>query len=105
MIICIYIGLLSIKSSLTKSQYQLNLMARDQGATPHTSYTSLVINVIDVNDNTPSFLKSTYTGVVGENSGAGEFVLVISASDNDIGNTFFLFCFFLYVISTKLTFD
>ena len=67
-------------------------MARDQGATPHTSYTSLVINVIDVNDNKPSFLKSTYTSVVGENNGAGEFVLVISASDNDIGNTYFFLC-------------
>lgn len=88
---------MSIKSSLKKSQYLLNLMARDQGATPHTSYTSLVINVIDVNDNTPSFLKSTYTGVVGENNGAGEFVLVISASDDDIGNIYIFIYFYFFM--------
>ncbi|XP_052077487.1 protein dachsous-like [Mytilus californianus] len=82
-------GLLSIKSSLDreeKSQYILNLMARDEGVTPWTAYTSLTIKIVDVNDNKPVFQKSTYSGVVTENNGGGDFILVISATDQDTGD-------------------
>ncbi|VDH90723.1 protocadherin-16/23 [Mytilus galloprovincialis] len=82
-------GLLSIQSALDreeKSQYILNLMARDEGVTPRTAYTSLTIKVVDVNDNKPVFQKSTYSGVVTENNGGGDFILVISATDQDTGD-------------------
>lgn len=58
-------------------------MARDNGLTPRSSFTSLTINIIDVNDNKPRFQMSKYQGKITENNKGGDFIVAVSATDND----------------------
>ena len=43
----------------------------------------MVVNVLDSNDHSPTFLASNYTGLVVENSNVGNIVLAIEATDLD----------------------
>jgi len=43
----------------------------------------LIVNILDVNDEKPSFLASSYSFHVLENQPAGSLVGVVSARDND----------------------
>ena len=45
----------------------------------------IVINVVDENDNSPQFEKSSYVAVVAENRKIGSSILTIRASDPDSG--------------------
>uniref|UniRef100_A0A8C6SXA7 Cadherin domain-containing protein n=1 Tax=Neogobius melanostomus TaxID=47308 RepID=A0A8C6SXA7_9GOBI len=64
---------------------KLLLTALDGGKPPRTGTLSLLINIIDVNDNVPSFEKSLYKTSVQENSPAGTVVIKLNASDIDEG--------------------
>ncbi|XP_029020737.1 protocadherin Fat 4 isoform X2 [Betta splendens] len=67
------------------SEIVLNISAKDQGLQPKISYTQLVVNVTDVNDQVPTFTQSTYHVSLVEHSPAGTELLVLSASDDDLG--------------------
>ena len=43
----------------------------------------VVVNVLDSNDHSPTFLAPSYTGLVVENSNVGDTVLAIEATDLD----------------------
>lgn len=43
----------------------------------------MTVTVVDVNDNSPMFLASSYSGSVVENSNVGSTVLAVEASDLD----------------------
>lgn len=45
----------------------------------------LTVNITDVNDNTPMFIKNLYTGMVDENRDAGQFIAQVLAQDADMG--------------------
>lgn len=49
-------------------------------------FLQIQIDVLDMNDNAPSFKQKQYTGVILENSEIGSSVLNISAVDPDIGS-------------------
>lgn len=63
----------------------LNISAKDQGLQPKISYTTLVVNITDVNDQIPTFTQSTYRVSLVEHSPAGSELLVLSATDGDLG--------------------
>uniref|UniRef100_A0A8C6SFH8 Cadherin domain-containing protein n=1 Tax=Neogobius melanostomus TaxID=47308 RepID=A0A8C6SFH8_9GOBI len=67
------------------SKIVLNISAKDQGLQPKISYTKLIVNVTDVNDQVPTFTQSTYHVSVVEHAPAGTELLVLSASDDDLG--------------------
>lgn len=67
------------------SEVVLNISAKDQGLQPRISYTQLIVNVTDVNDQVPTFTQSTYHVSLVEHSPAGTELLVLSASDDDLG--------------------
>ncbi|XP_019730264.1 protocadherin alpha-8-like [Hippocampus comes] len=63
----------------------LTLIAVDGGRPPKSGTTQIKINVLDVNDNSPSFSKSLYKVQVVENADIGTALLRLSATDLDDG--------------------
>ncbi|XP_016110127.1 protocadherin Fat 4 [Sinocyclocheilus grahami] len=63
----------------------LNISAKDQGLQPKISYTKLIVNITDVNDQVPTFTQSTYHISLVEHSPAGSELVVLSATDSDLG--------------------
>ncbi|XP_052364264.1 protocadherin alpha-8-like isoform X28 [Oncorhynchus keta] len=64
---------------------QLTLTAVDGGKPPQSGTLPIVVNVIDSNDNSPSFSKPLYKVSVPENIPFGTTVLTLSATDSDEG--------------------
>ncbi|XP_060751276.1 protocadherin alpha-2-like isoform X6 [Tachysurus vachellii] len=69
-----------------ESVIKLVLTAIDGGTPPRSGTMQIVINVQDINDNSPIFTKPLYKIKVHENSGIGTNILTVSASDADEGN-------------------
>uniref|UniRef100_A0A8D0CWR8 FAT atypical cadherin 4 n=1 Tax=Sander lucioperca TaxID=283035 RepID=A0A8D0CWR8_SANLU len=67
------------------SEIVLNISAKDQGLQPKISYTKLIVNITDVNDQVPTFTQSTYHVSLVEHAPAGTELVVLSASDDDVG--------------------
>uniref|UniRef100_A0A8W4FHP9 Protocadherin Fat 4 n=1 Tax=Sus scrofa TaxID=9823 RepID=A0A8W4FHP9_PIG len=66
--------------------YSLVIQAVDSGAVSLNSTCTLNIDILDENDNTPSFPKSTLFVDVLENMRIGELVSSITATDSDSGD-------------------
>ncbi|XP_031645860.1 protocadherin alpha-2-like isoform X11 [Oncorhynchus kisutch] len=64
---------------------QLTLTAIDGGKPPRSGTSQIIVNVIDVNDNTPTFGKQLYKVLVNENASFGTKILKLDASDLDEG--------------------
>nr|XP_020498311.1 protocadherin alpha-13-like isoform X10 [Labrus bergylta] len=65
---------------------KLTLTAVDGGKPPKTGSLNINVNVLDANDNTPSFSKTLYKARVNENAPAGSVVIELSATDLDEGD-------------------
>nr|XP_046181105.1 protocadherin alpha-8-like isoform X9 [Oncorhynchus gorbuscha] len=64
---------------------QLTLTALDGGKPPRSGTSQIIVNVIDVNDNTPTFAKPLYKVRVNENVSLGTKILNVEATDLDQG--------------------
>ncbi|NXC16440.1 PCD23 protein, partial [Corythaeola cristata] len=81
-------GLLTTAQLLDREiqeRYSLTVMALDDGSPALSATQVLTILVLDVNDETPIFLKQLYKTAVLENQDAGEFVIKVEAVDKDAG--------------------
>lgn len=81
-------GALYVKSRLDREDqdyYSLIVQVTDQGTPQRASLTSVVIHVIDENDQAPKFTNSTFTFSIPENEAAGTYVGKVTATDGDIG--------------------
>ncbi|CAG9534070.1 unnamed protein product [Cercopithifilaria johnstoni] len=67
----------------TINKYYLVIQARDQGIPPLTSNISVVLNVLDINDNRPEFKKEMYSVEVPEDVQLMTDILTIQAEDLD----------------------
>ncbi|XP_072351783.1 protocadherin Fat 4 isoform X2 [Scyliorhinus torazame] len=68
------------------ASYSLTLLAVDLGSEPLSSTCTLIISVLDENDNTPSFPKSVMYIDALENMRVGELVESAAATDSDSGD-------------------
>ncbi|NXI02611.1 PCD23 protein, partial [Pachycephala philippinensis] len=68
-----------------QERYSLTVMALDDGSPALSATQVLTITVLDVNDETPVFLKQLYETAVHENRDPGEFVIKVEAVDRDAG--------------------
>ena len=84
-----YSGQLSVLKPLdyesTPAGYSLNVRAQDGGSPPKTNSVNVLIQVIDVNDNTPYFYTSVYHELVSEDVDVGYTIVRINAYDADAG--------------------
>ncbi|KFP55114.1 Protocadherin-23, partial [Cathartes aura] len=81
-------GLLTTAQLLDREiqeHYSLTVMALDDGSPALSATQVLTIIVLDVNDETPIFLKQLYEAAVRENQDPGEFVIKVEAVDRDAG--------------------
>ncbi|XP_068021788.1 protocadherin alpha-2-like isoform X4 [Melanerpes formicivorus] len=66
--------------------HQLKLTASDEGRPSLTGTMELVITVLDANDNAPQFNQSVYNEYLPENASEGTVVMVLNATDPDMGS-------------------
>ncbi|CAN9501862.1 unnamed protein product [Ophioblennius macclurei] len=66
-----------------KADYTLEVVATDRGSPALSATVTVKVRVLDVNDNSPVFSKSTYSVEVSEDIVEGSQVLEVSASDPD----------------------
>ncbi|XP_026214081.1 protocadherin alpha-2-like [Anabas testudineus] len=64
---------------------ELTLTAIDGGKPPRSGTLQILVNVLDVNDNSPLFSKSLYKVQVAENTNIGTTLLTLTATDLDDG--------------------
>ncbi|XP_029113261.1 protocadherin gamma-C5-like isoform X16 [Scleropages formosus] len=70
----------------TKGEYSIEITATDAGSPALSSKKTVVVSVLDVNDNRPVFSQPSYTVYVNENSTPGTVLCSVSASDSDLGD-------------------
>ncbi|XP_012694438.2 protocadherin alpha-C2-like [Clupea harengus] len=91
---------LVLKKSLDRekqSVHSLTLTAVDGGIPARTGTASIIVRVLDTNDNAPQFEEEKYTIDLSENSPLGSLVVKLSATDLDEGtNADIEFSFSLY---------
>ncbi|KAL2077326.1 hypothetical protein ACEWY4_026830 [Coilia grayii] len=66
------------------AQYNVTIMATDEGTPPLSSVSVITVHVSDVNDNAPRFPEPVIKVYVRENSPVGGLLSTLSASDADI---------------------
>lgn len=68
----------------SRDQYELLVVATDNGTPVLEARTHVLIRVLDSNDNDPRFQRASYEFHIEENLGRGTLVGVISATDSDL---------------------
>ncbi|XP_072255079.1 protocadherin gamma-B5-like [Pyxicephalus adspersus] len=68
------------------SSYNITIVATDRGSPPLSSRRTIQLRISDVNDNSPVFMKSSYSAYVPENNLPGASIYSIQASDPDTGD-------------------
>ena len=69
----------------TLAKLRLIIMAQAEEEPPMYAYTTVWINLKDINDNAPRFTQDRYVSSVWEGNNKGTFVMQVSATDDDIG--------------------
>ena len=83
------IGVLRTSNQLDREaqdRYTMTVFATDGGSPPLTGSSTVVVSVLDQNDNAPEFSQSAYEGAVAEGQPAGTSVVTVVTSDRDEGS-------------------
>ena len=70
----------------SNNSFTIDIAVSDQGIVPLISTTTVIVSLLDVNDNPPIFSELEYYSTLQENEPIGQLVLLVTASDNDAGN-------------------
>ncbi|XP_030620846.1 neural-cadherin [Chanos chanos] len=69
----------------TTRNFILRVRAQNVAPVPLAAFTTVYVNITDVNDNVPFFTSSIYEASVTEGAEVGTFILQVSANDLDLG--------------------
>jgi protocadherin Fat 1/2/3 len=69
----------------TTPEYTLNITAYDRGQPPKSASRLVRVVLVDVNDNAPKFVKSSFSFFFPENTMRGTTVVALNATDPDAG--------------------
>ncbi|XP_078810325.1 protocadherin alpha-3 isoform X27 [Oryzias latipes] len=69
----------------TSEKHKLRLTAVDGGKPVKSGNIDIIVDVLDVNDNSPVFTKETYSATIRENIPIDTFVIQVNATDLDKG--------------------
>lgn len=81
-------GQLTTKTQLDReniAEYEIRVIARDQGVPPQSSTATVYLSVLDINDNSPEFYPQKYFLTVAEDTPIGTSLLKVTATDLDEG--------------------
>ena len=79
-------GTLVTASTLDREEYvyhRVGLRATDSGSSPRHGDTSIIVNVTDVNDNSPEFNQTVYRATLDQTTAVGVWVVTVLAADDD----------------------
>ncbi|XP_026185825.1 protocadherin alpha-2-like isoform X3 [Mastacembelus armatus] len=82
-------GEITVKGTLDYEEtpaYEVRVQAMDQGHSPRSAHAKLLIEIIDVNDNTPEISVTSLMTPVKEDAEPGTIVALVTVSDKDGGN-------------------
>ncbi|XP_037833452.1 protocadherin alpha-2-like, partial [Kryptolebias marmoratus] len=82
-------GEIILKDSLDYEEtraFEIRVQAKDQGPVPRSAHAKLLIEVIDVNDNSPEITVTSIMTPVREDAQLGTIVALVTVSDKDGGN-------------------
>ena len=82
-------GQLTIKSKLDResiSEYEIQVIAKDQGVPQQSSTATVFLKVEDINDNNPEFYPKQYFVSIADDLAIGTSVLKVQATDRDDGD-------------------
>ena len=79
-------GILDYES---KSFYNFSILVRDGGTPPLSSTALVYVEILDVNDNAPSFLQPLYQSNISECASIGDLILVVTATDVDSSQLYY----------------
>ncbi|KAM9765437.1 protocadherin-17 isoform 1-T1 [Menidia menidia] len=68
-----------------QDEYNITIVAKDNGIPPLNSTKSFTVKILDENDNVPHFTKSVYLLQIPENNIPGEYLGSVLAHDPDLG--------------------
>ncbi|XP_031221292.1 protocadherin alpha-3 isoform X17 [Mastomys coucha] len=81
-------GYITVKGNIdfeeTKS-FEIQIEAADKGTPPMTDHCTVLVEIVDVNDNVPELVIKSLSLPVLENSAPGTVIALISVSDSDSG--------------------
>ncbi|XP_053734386.1 protocadherin alpha-3-like [Synchiropus splendidus] len=66
-------------------EYEIEIQASDKGSAPLTSEKSVIIKIVDVNDNAPEIEVTSFFSSISEDSKPGTTVALVSVNDLDSG--------------------
>ncbi|XP_059845912.1 protocadherin gamma-A10-like [Hypanus sabinus] len=67
----------------TAPQHKITVTCKDRGIPPLSTIQTIVVNISDINDNTPRFTQPSYTAYVAENNEPGSYIGSVTALDLD----------------------
>ncbi|XP_067104240.1 protocadherin alpha-3-like [Osmerus mordax] len=73
-------------------KYDIDIQASDKGAAPMTTDKSIIIKIVDVNDNAPEIEVTSFSRAIPEDSRPGTTVALISVNDLDSGHNGKIIC-------------
>ncbi|KAL3880766.1 hypothetical protein ACJMK2_032981, partial [Sinanodonta woodiana] len=82
------IVIIALKQELDREKkdfYSITVVAEDGGIPPRAGTILVNVTVIDVNDNAPEFIQKVYNVTVMEDVDINTTILILSATDKDIG--------------------
>ncbi|XP_068571372.1 protocadherin alpha-8-like [Cebidichthys violaceus] len=83
--------------------YELRIRATDQGASPRSGYSKVLVEVVDVNDNAPEISITSLMSPVKENAEIGTVVALVTVTDKDGGKNGLTTCKMIDSVPFTLT--
>uniref|UniRef100_A0AAY5EJZ1 Cadherin domain-containing protein n=1 Tax=Electrophorus electricus TaxID=8005 RepID=A0AAY5EJZ1_ELEEL len=68
-----------------RDSYEIDIQASDKGSPPLTADKSVIVRIVDINDNAPEIEVTSFSSSIPEDSRPGTTVALISVSDLDSG--------------------
>uniref|UniRef100_A0A3Q0S039 Cadherin domain-containing protein n=1 Tax=Amphilophus citrinellus TaxID=61819 RepID=A0A3Q0S039_AMPCI len=81
-------GEITVKSHIDyeeKDKYEIEIQASDKGLAPLSTQKSVIVKIVDVNDNAPEIEVTSFSSSIPEDSRPGTTVALISVNDLDSG--------------------
>ncbi|XP_045897359.1 protocadherin alpha-8-like, partial [Micropterus dolomieu] len=86
-----------------KDRYEIDIKASDKGTVPLATEKSVIITIVDLNDNAPEIEVTSFSRAIPEDSKPGTTVALISVSDNDSGVNGKVICYISEDVPFTLT--
>ncbi|XP_037635749.1 protocadherin alpha-8-like isoform X14 [Sebastes umbrosus] len=86
-----------------KDRYAIDIKASDKGPVPLATEKSVIITIVDLNDNAPEIEVTSFSSAIPEDSKPGTTVALISVNDNDSGLNGKVICYISEDVPFTLT--